>query len=195
MSCEIALVEAKIPHDSVLIDFDDAAQAAEVGRLNPAGALPVLTEGGKTLTQNIAILEYFADRHPQSKLLPAPGTWERAETMKWLSFVASDLHKAFSPLFGLNAMTNDANTRSEVRKWCVASVNEHLAIVDHQLSNNPFIAGQTFSAADAYLFVVAGWGQWVDIPIAPYKNLSAYMGRIAERPAVHQVLKDAGLLE
>jgi glutathione S-transferase len=55
--------------------------------------------------------------------------------------------------------------------------------------------GDTFTVADAYLFTVAGWGKYVGVDISGLANLSAYMGRVAARPAVQEALKAEGLLK
>jgi glutathione S-transferase len=59
----------------------------------------------------------------------------------------------------------------------------------------PGAMGDTFTVADAYLFTVAGWGRLVGVDIAPLAHLSAYMGRVAARPAVQAALKAEGLLK
>src|SRR4051812_2889521 len=95
-SCHITLEESGLPYEAIEIDWDNEADpnADEAMRLNPLGTLPVaIVAPNQTLTQNIGIHTYVADLAPQKNLLPKPGTFERAEAMNWLSFVASDLHK------------------------------------------------------------------------------------------------------
>lgn len=193
MSCEIAAEEAKFARDSVLIDFDIAEQAAEIEKLNPQGALPVAMIDGKVVTQNIAILEHIADKSPSSHLLAAPGTWERAETMRWLSFTASDLHKSFSPLFGLKNNFTNTTTQADVRNHAITEIHNLFAVAEKQLAGKDYLTGKNFTVADCYFYVVTSWTKWVDISIANYPNLSAYMKRVTERPAVAKVLKQAGL--
>src|SRR5437870_2124852 len=91
-SCHISLEESGLKHEAIGIDWDNQSDPniALVTKLNPLGTLPVMVvENGKTLTQNIAIHTYVADLAPHSNLLPPSGTFERAEAMQWLSFVAS----------------------------------------------------------------------------------------------------------
>ena len=176
-----------------LIDFDVEQDAKEVQQLNPLGALPIAIINGKTMTQNIAILEYIADQNPGSPLLPQTGTWERTEVMRWLSFTASDLHKAFSPLFGLKQIFSQSSTQIEVRQWSEKSIHELLAVAENQLNGKEYLTGSNFTIADAYFYVVVSWTKWVDISISKYKNLESYMRRVTERPAVAKTLKEAGL--
>lgn len=197
MACEIALEEMNVARESILLDWDNNdANLQELNRLNPLGAAPVaVIDRGTAVTQNIAIMEYFSDKNPQSKMLPPPGTVERAVAMQWLSFAATDFHKSFQPLFALDYISKNETTRTEVRNWAVAGVNENLAYLDQALAGKDFITGSTFTAADCYLFVVANWTKWQQIDLSSYKNLSAYLARVYQRPAVQTVLKKSNLLQ
>jgi glutathione S-transferase len=113
---------------------------------------------------------------------------ERYRLMEWLNFITSELHKGLSPLFN-PAMPEQAKALSRTR------LADRLAWVDTQLEGRDYLMGAQFSVADAYLFTVAGWGKYVGVDIAPMKNLSAYMGRVAARPAVQAALKAEGLLK
>ena len=83
----------------------------------------------------------------------------------------------------------------EAKVLARAKLTERLAWVDTQLEGKPFLMGDTFTVADAYLFTVAGWGKLVGVDITPMKNLPAYMGRVAARPAVQAAMKAEGLLK
>lgn len=196
MACAIAFEEIGFKHDALLIDWDKKdAVLDELLRLNPLGVAPVVvTDNGQTLTQNTAILEHFADLNPGSKLLAAQGTLERAQTLAWLSFAASDFHKSFVPLFGLKSITSSEEAQKDIRNWTVKMVEENLEHLDKNLAGKDFIMGKQFTIADTYLFVVSNWTKYVDIKLDPYKNLTAYLGRVYSRPAVQRTLKKAGLL-
>jgi glutathione S-transferase len=188
MSCHIALEESKIPFEASIAKFEERQGWQEIERLNPQGAVPVLVlDDGKVLTQNIAILTYVAERAPAAKLLPEPGTLERAQAYQWLSWVASDLHKAFGLLF------NDA-TPEEAKKQGMASILDMLSQAERHLEGKEFLVGGRFGVADAYFFTVYGWSKWMDVPTDGYKNLNAYAGRILERPAVRAAMKREGLI-
>jgi glutathione S-transferase len=55
--------------------------------------------------------------------------------------------------------------------------------------------GDQFTVADAYLFVVSGWGQYVGVDIAGLTHLQAFRARVAARPAVQEALRAEGLLK
>lgn len=195
-SCHIVLEESGLKYEAIEVDWDNAsdANAALVSKLNPLGTLPILiTDDGKQLDQNLAIHTYVADKAPEKKLLPPHGTYERAEAMNWLSFVASDLHKGIGALFGLPYISKDKAVLEVVRKSMLEKANEYIAYTDAKLAGKEYLAGKSFTPADAYAFVVLGWTKYLEIPLAPYKNIQSYMARVAARPAVANVLKAEGL--
>jgi len=196
MSCHIALEETKTKYEGIEVSWEkpNTPEWAEIEKLNPMGAVPTLvTDKGQVLTQNIAILTYLADLNPQANLLPPQGTFERAEAIKWLAFVGSDLHPAFSPLFTIDQIPEGAG-RDYVKTKAFEKVDQCLTVAENQLNGRDFLCGKTFTAADAYLFTIYGWSKWVNFPTDKYKNLNAYSTRIYQRPAVQATLKAEGLL-
>ena len=157
--------------------------------LNPKGYVPLLElDNGERLSEGPAIVQYIADQVPAKNLAPANGTMARYRLQEWLNFITAELHKGFSPLF------NPA-TPADFKPVAAAKLVERLTWVDSQLAGKQFLMGDTFTVADAYLFTVAGWGQYVGVDIKPMANLSAYMGRVAARPAVQAAMKAEGLLK
>ena len=197
-SCHISLEEAGLQYQAVEIDFDDATDPnlALIKKLNALGTLPVLiTDDGKQLDQNLSIHTYIADQAPGKNLLPPSGSFERLEAMNWLSFVAADLHKAVGGLLGLAAYENEPQVKAAVRKNLLVRANDVLKYLDTRLAGRDYILGSHFSVIDAYAFVVTGWTKYVDVSLASYPHLQAYMDRMAARPAVAKVLQAEGLLE
>jgi glutathione S-transferase len=195
-SCHIALEESGLKYEAIAVDFDNASDPnlALTAKLNLLGTLPVLiTDDGKQLDQNLSIQTYIADLAGQNKLLPAPGSFERAEAMNWLSFVAADLHKGIGGLFAVAGFT-DPKIQEVVRKSLLERATGYLSYLDAKLAGKDYLMGKNFIAADGYAFVVLGWTKWLEVPLTSYKNIEAYMDRIAARPAVAKVLKVEGLI-
>lgn len=196
-SCHISLEESGLKYEAIEVDWDNASDPnlALVSKLNPMGTLPIVVlESNRVLSQNIAIHTYIADQATERGLLPKAGTIERAEAMNWLSFVASDLHKSFSPLFGVKNFSTDPKVQAEFRKWGETGVNQCLGYLDKHLAGRDYILGKNFSVIDAYCFVVVNWTQWLELSLVPYSNIQGYLKRVSERPAVQKVLKEEGLL-
>lgn len=194
-SCHITLEESGLKYEAAEIDWEDAAQAAVVEKLNPMGTLPVLTDKDLVLNQNIGIHTYVADQAPEKRLLPPAGTPERALVMNWLSFVASDLHKGFSPIFGLEGISPDKKIQEAVRTWSVNNVLKCVAVMESALAGKDYLTGSNFTIADAYAFVVLNWTQWTNIALddVKHRNVKAYLARIHQRPAVQKVYQQEGL--
>ncbi len=155
--------------------------------INPLGYVPLLElDDGTRLTEGPAIVQYIADQVPAKKLAPPNGTIERYKLMGWLTFIGTELHKNFGPLF--NPATPDA-----YKPIVKEQIAKRLAWVDSQLAGKQYLMGDDFTVADPYLFTVTNWGQYVGVDLSPYPNLIAYRARVAARPAVQAAMRAEGL--
>jgi glutathione S-transferase len=191
LSPHIALREAGLPFDLVMTSTKthQLADGTDFYTINAKGSVPVLElDDGQRLTEGPAIVQYIADQAPATGLAPAAGTMERYRLMEWLNYITSELHKTFGPLF------NPA-TPEEYKAMCRTKLGKSLAWVDSQLAGKTYLMGETFTVADGYLFTVAGWGAYVGVEVKPLANLSAFLGRVAARPAVQAAMKAEGLLK
>lgn len=161
-------------------------------QLNPAGAVPVLEDDGWVLTQNVAILNYLADRFPEARLAGDGTPKGRAEVNRWLAFLNSDVHPAFKPLFGANAaLGKEAEERSkdQARK----QLRELFQRADAQLAGRDYLVGER-SIADPYLFVVMQWTKMQGVDLSGMDNLAAFDARMAADPGVQAAMKTEGLI-
>jgi glutathione S-transferase len=163
----------------------------ETGRdyktVNPLGYVPALElDDGEVLTEGPAIVQYLADRVPEKRLAPPAESLARYRLMAWLNFISTELHKGFGALFN-PAFPEEA--RAIVR----AQLERRIGETERRLAGKPYILGEEFSVADAYLFTVLGWGKYVGLDLAPWPGLIDYLGRVAARPSVAAALKAEGL--
>ena len=155
--------------------------------INPLGYVPLLElDNGTRLTEGPAIVQYIADQASDKKLAPAWGTIERYQLQSWLTFIGTELHKGFSPLFN-PATPEDYKTIAKDR------LNSRLKWVDEQLAGKTYLMGDTFTVADGYLFTVTNWAPRVGVDISGLTHLNAYRARVGARPAVQAALKAEGL--
>ena len=98
--------------------------------------------------------------------------------MEWLNYIATEVHKGFSPLWHPEEIGDQAVAATK------AKLGKRLAFVESQLARTPFLTGNAFTIADAYLFTVASWSGYLKVDISGFPHLVAYLKRIAERPAV-----------
>src|SRR5271156_2877190 len=109
LSPHIVLRELGLPFDLVKVDLasKQTSDGADFRTINPKGYVPTLaTEHGQVLTEGPAIVQYLADRKPESGLAPANGSFARYRLQEWLNFISTEIHKSYSPLF--NAAMPDA---------------------------------------------------------------------------------------
>ena len=157
--------------------------------INPLGYVPLLElDDGARLTEGPAIVQYIADQVPDKKLAPANGTLARYRLQGWLNFVGTELHKGFSPLF--NPATPEAY--KPIAKERLLS---RLSYVNGELAKHSYLMGEDFTVADGYLFTVCNWCGHVGLDLSALPNLSAFMARVAARPAVQNALRAEGLLK
>lgn len=165
------------------------ADGTDYYTINPLGYVPLLVlDDGKQLHECAVIMQYLADQVPDKQLAPANGSFERYKLQEWLNFIATELHKGFSPLF-TPGMPDEAKALVKTR------LMGRLQWVDGELKEKTFLTGDTFTVADAYLFVVSSWGKHVGVDISALNALSAFAARVAARSAVQDTLRAEGLLK
>ena len=191
LSPHIALHESGLVFDAIAAPTKThkLADGTDYYTINPLGYVPLLVlDDGTQLREGPAIVQYIADQAPAKQLAPANGTYARYKLQEWLNFIGTELHKGFSPMF-TPGMPDEAKTIAKTR------LTSRLQWVDGELAKSPYLMGDSFTVADGYLFVVAGWGKHVDIDISGLPHLSAFMARVAARPAVQAALRAEGLLK
>jgi len=172
---------AKTPHMT--------GSGVDFTQINPNGYVPALElDDGFVLTEGVAIVQYLADLKPESGLMPPAGTIERVRASSWLNFVATELHKMFSPwLFHPEYGT-------QAQDVARAKLRERLTFVDTQLAGGgPFLMGERFTAADAYLFTIASWSRIAKVDVSGLPHLQTFMERTGARPGVRQAMQAEGL--
>jgi glutathione S-transferase len=185
----IVLCEAGIAHEIKKVDL--RSKQVEGGgnflEVNSKGYVPALRlDSGEVLTEGPAILQYLADQRPQAGLLAALGSLERYRAIEWLNFIATEIHKPFGVQFNPSAA-------AEWRAGTLAALKQRLAWTNGQLEKRSYVAGERFSIADAYLFVMLTWAPHVGLDLAPWPALGAYVKRISGRPPVIEALRAEGL--
>ena len=189
LSPHIVLHEAGLPFEAVLASTKthQLPDGTDYYTINPKGYVPLLEfDDGQRLTEGPVIVQWIADQVPAKRLAPPAGTMPRYRVMEWLNFVTAELHKQFSPLFN-PAYPEEGKAINRER------LAGRFAWVDGQLAGRPYLMGDDFTVADAYLYVVTRWTVPMKLDISSRANLAAYMARVARRPAVQRALQVEGL--
>jgi len=186
----IVLNEAGLAYEAEKVDIPTkkTATGGDFLAINPKGYVPAITlDDGQLLTEVQVLLRYLADQKPQSNLMPKPGTMERYRVEEWMNYIASELHKGYSPLFR-------PNTPEEYKTIVRGNLAKRLALLDQALAGKQYLMGSAFTAADAYAFTILRWSPFTKVDLSPYANIKAFMARMEARPKVQQTLKEEGLL-
>lgn len=164
-------------------------KGADYAAINPDGYVPALAvDGGDVFTEAPAILQYLADKVPESKLAPAPGSVERVRLQQQLNFTASELHKSFSPFFA------DTPPEGTAKEAALTKLFKKIAHLERLLSDGrEYVMGKDFTVADAYNFVVASWAVPTGIGLDRWPNVAAFVKRVSKRPAVVKAMQAEGL--
>lgn len=150
--------------------------------INPKGQVPaLLLDDGSLLTEGVAIVLYLADKAPNTNLIAPVGNLSRYQTITWLAYITSELHKSFSPLF-------NPKTPEEYKTILREKLEAQFKYLDETLKKDEYLQGDHFTIADAYLFTILRWGFAMKFDMSKYKHLMAYFERIANRPAVQAAL-------
>jgi len=191
LSPHIVSREAGIPLDLQKVSTKDKTMegGGDYWQVNGKGYVPALKlDDGQVLTEGPAIVQYLADRKPESGLAPKNGTPERYRLQEWLNFITAEIHKGFSPLFR-------PTTPEEYKTISKENLAKRFDWLDQQLKGKDYLMGKTFTVADAYLFVVLGWTKPTNIDLSRWPNLAAYHARVAARPKVKEAMVAEGLIK
>ncbi len=185
----VALREAGLPFTLVL--YDRASHQLDAGgkleEVNDKGYVPVLElDDGERLSEAAVILQYVADQRPETGLAPRWGTLERYRCMEWLNFIATEIHKAYWPLFhGPEVEKPSAREKLDRRfSW-----------TQEKIAGKPFAMGEAFTVVDAYLLTVVNWMRPAGLDPGKWPGLKEYRARISQRPSVRAALEAEGLLK
>ena len=191
MAVHIALREAGYRFDLDKVDL--ARKRTESGedyaKINPNGYVPALKlDDGRILAEVAVILQYLADQKPNADLAPKAGTMERYHLMEWLTFISSEIHKTLGALF-------NPKITPEWKDNQIALFGRRCDYIVKTLGDKPYLMGDRYTIADAYLFTILGWANYFKLDMSKWPALREYADRIAARPAVKEAMKAEGLIK
>jgi len=184
LATHIALSESGSDYSLDKVDFKSrqTESGADFNSVTPKGKVPVLEmDDGERLTENATILGYVADK--TGKLAPQPASPERLRLQEWLNYIATELHKGFSPLF--NKALSD-----EAKQVFRTNLDKQFSYVEGRLGGD-YLTGSAFTIADGYLFTMLRWANATGVGFGP--KLTAYFERVNARAGVKRALQEEGL--
>ena len=191
LSPHIALLEAGLSYDLVKVDLK--AKKLENGddflKINPKGQVPVLAlDNGELVTEGPVIVQMIADKVAARNLAPARDSDARYKLQEWLTYINSEVHKSFGPMFS-PLLADDAKAFFKDR------VMGKFKYIDGALAGNDYLMGKQFTVADGYLFTMLSWADRMKFDLSAMPNLLAYKARVGARPKVQEELTKEGLMK
>jgi glutathione S-transferase len=169
------LEETGAPYETVMLDYASTMKQEPYLSVNPMGKVPAIVHKGHVITECAAICAYLADAFPDAGLAPPPT--ERADYYRWLFYAAGPVEQAVTN----KAMGVEPNDQQQ-RMAGYGNFNLAVDVLEKAVSAHPYIAGDSFSAADVYVGSQVGWG--VQFGTLPRRDVfTAYLDRIMSRPA------------
>ena len=163
-------------------------------KLNPSGRIPVMVDGDLVLFEAAAICLHLVDGHPDCGLAPALGTPERAHFYKWLMFLTNTIQPDILMYYYCDRYTTDPEGAAAVKQAAENRLIEFYTIIDeHLAASGPYLLGETFSAADYYLLMVARFGRTLKTPPRDMQHLGKTLELMTARAAVQRAFASEGI--
>jgi glutathione S-transferase len=191
------LNEIGAKHELVLVDCAANAQKSDAYlKLNPLGRVPTLIDGKLIVTEAAAICLHLTDRHPQAGFAPAFGSDARMHFYKWMMYLTNTLQAELMVYFYPERLSPDAAIAKSIKARAEERAGDMLQFVETELarSGGPYLLGQSASAADFYLLMLARWTRMFARPARDYPVLGHYLDNMLTRAAVQKTFAAEGLV-
>ncbi len=142
------------------------------------------------MTESAAMRLHLADRHPEAMLAPLAGSAESARFLRWLLFMASTLYVTDLRLYHADQFTSDPAGLDGVLASGLADMDRSFAVLDEALNPGPYLLGETFSAADIYLWMLAAWHPEPARMLATNPRVKQLTELVQARPAIARVWEE-----
>lgn len=189
LASHIALVWAGAPYKIAVLSH------AEVGgdayrRINPKGAVPTLVlDDGTVITESLAVLEYIADSYSDAHLGASPGDpLERAKMNEILADLASDVHKAWAPVFVPSRYVTEQAHQDDAKQAAFGQLDKQYKRLDQLMRGRTWLLFGRRTVADAYLYVMCRWKDRSPTPLSSYPALAALKARLDADEGVQRAL-------
>ncbi|MDH3376890.1 MAG: glutathione S-transferase family protein [Gammaproteobacteria bacterium] len=189
------LTHLEVPFELKLISFDANEHQSEAFlAVNPRGQIPVLVLDDKSvLTESLAIMLHVADSHLSSALIPAPGSAERAQVYRWMSFTATNVYEGLLRLLYPDMYTTNSDL-SKVVESADQYLNSAFGILNQALSKGPWLVGGRTGVTDIYLAMLLTWYPDQQRLYEVYTNLQPSLKQTLALEGVTRVFEENELI-
>ena len=185
----IALEEAGLPYEAKFIDFSSNAQRSDdFLKINPKGRVPALVTERGILTESPAILGFIAQSAPARKLAPLDDPFAFARMQAVNSFMSSTVHVAHAHGRRASRWADQPASIEDMKAKVPQTMADCFELIEKDMLAGPWVLGETYSVADAYLYVMSGWLAGDGVDISRFPKVHDHFKRMEQRPAVIRAL-------
>jgi glutathione S-transferase len=187
-------VRAVAAHLGIALDYEEVdltkggSRAPGYLAINPTGRTPALVDGDFKLWESTAIMQYLASQKPNS--LWPDSARARADIMRWQSWQLMHWsNQGCDPLLFNRLVKKILNLgppdEAEIAK-AIECFNREAAVLEAHLGKQPYLTGKDITLADFSVASPLFHTQAADYPLAPYKKIQEWFGRVSALPCWHQ---------
>jgi glutathione S-transferase len=167
----------------------DEHKAPDYLRIHPHGQVPALVDGDLALLESAAICLYLADKFPDAKLAPAPGTPQRGRYYQWMVYTIGTLEPPVLQVFMNTIQLPEAQRSADVANAGRTQFNGVARVLSDALGSQPYLLGDSFSAADVMIGSTLAWASFMGL-LDGFPTLGTYVERLVQRPAYQRAGTD-----
>lgn len=185
---QAVLEECSVEYEKIVVENPKSAEFLAV---NPMGAIPALgLPDGSVMTESAAIVLHIADTNPNSNLMPALGSSERAHAYRWLLFLATSGYGAALRRFRAAQHTTDPACVGAIEEAAARDLHRYFSVIDAAIKEGPFLFGGMYTGVDAYLWMLAAWQPDRDQIYADNPKLKALVDEVVKRPSMARIVEE-----
>lgn len=189
LASRIALEEAGAAYEPVRVDFASGEQTKPTYlAINPKGRVPALVTDRGVLTENVAILAFVAQSRPDKNLAPLSDPFAFAEMQAFNAYLASTVHVNHAHKHRGHRWATEESSFLDMRRKVPETMAASFRLIENDFFRGPWVMGEAYSVADAYLFTVTRWLEGDGVDVAQFPRVAEHLARMGERPAVQRAL-------
>jgi glutathione S-transferase len=190
----ILLEECEHPYTLEMMALNpDGAGDAAYAQVNPWRQVPAIETPHGIVTEVIAIAQYLDHVHPERELFPTD-PWQRTQAMRWYSCLSTAIQPYIRCIVRPERFVgDDAACGRLLREHVAAQILDKLQLVNDEIAQRNWLAGDDFGPADALLVTIVGWARWMQLPLAPLGHLQSQAARCRARPAFERAATRHGI--
>ncbi len=194
MAPQTILEEAGAAYEPIRLDVDAREhQQPAYKKFNPTGYIPALVDGDVVVFETAAICQYLCDKHPDAKLVPAPGTAARGRFYQWLTYMTNTVQVGFIDWFHPDRTFADASVHAAFKAASEVKLARGCEVLDDGIGAARWMTGDQYTVCDIYLAMMTRWSRFLAKPMWHWPNIKRVVGATYVRPAFQRMMQKQGI--